>query len=55
MTKNEREKITEALLNLNAAWNTDEMEYDAQYVMAAHRILKSIDLTPRKSPSKGEK
>ena len=56
MTKNERNQIQEALSNLNIAFNSQELTYDDfAAIMCAHRILKSIDLTPRKSPSKGEK
>jgi len=49
MTKFEKNQINEARELLNTAWDNDKLDYDPAIIMAAHRILKALDLSPRKA------
>lgn len=52
MTTIEQEAIEAACKALDKAFNTGTLTYDPASVMNAHRILKALDLAPRKRPAK---
>lgn len=52
MKKQEGEVIDKVRNTLDKAWNDKTLSYNQNMVMDAHRLIKTLDTTPRKPSTK---